>query len=72
MAKELKDVRVFLSSADFENIDYAPETLRVEYCVCDGDLMARKAQHVTGVDLENTLSGIWADIITELESVEGI
>lgn len=66
--KHLQRCRLCLTSAN-EQYD---ETIYFEYRVIDGDLSKNARWQVSGIDLEQSISGIWNDIVTQVELDEGI
>jgi len=69
MAKSVSSVSIWLTSA---NSEYNENGLFARYRVTDGDLSKNSRWAASGVDLTQPLSGVWTDIISTIETLEGI
>ena len=69
MAKIISDVSFWQTSA---NTEFDEERMFVRYRVTDGDLSKSGRWTVSGVDLNQPISGVWDDLISALEAMEGI
>lgn len=69
MAKTIKNVKIIISSSDTVFTD---ENAMVEYRVTDGDLSKRERLVVSGLNTAQNVPDYWDDIITEVNTKEGL
>lgn len=69
MAKTLKNVRLLLTSA---NSTFDHSRSLVEYQIVDGDLSKQGLLVVSGLDEVQNVEDFWDDVITEINTEEGL
>jgi hypothetical protein len=69
MAKTIENVRVFLTSA---NTEFDTSSAVAEYRVVDGDLSKRARISTSEIDFNQVVSGYWDDVVSEINTTEGI
>lgn len=69
MAKSLENISFYMTSA---NSEFDANRLAVRYSVVDGDLSKVTRWQVSGIDLDQSVSGVWDDTIAAIATIEGV